>query len=186
MSTILTLTIPTDEKLHEALQERAAKQGKTVPELAREILSEAVAELIRGPVSLAISRSPLKRSARFPDFPGCPRGWRSRSGEVSPQRRAGSYPEPPAPAAPKASPCGKAWRREPLSDSGDRRRQWNREAQEIRSWRNCTFSCRFGSRVGGLTTPPSPAKSRASETPGSGSVHGPSLGRPEESGSCCH
>jgi len=44
MSTILTLTIPTDEKLHEALQERAAKQGKTVPELAREILSEAVAE----------------------------------------------------------------------------------------------------------------------------------------------
>lgn len=44
MSTRLTLTIPTDEKLHEALQERAAMQGKTVPELAREILSEAVAE----------------------------------------------------------------------------------------------------------------------------------------------
>jgi hypothetical protein len=44
MSTKLTLTIPADEKLHEALQERAAKQGKTVPELAREILSEAVAE----------------------------------------------------------------------------------------------------------------------------------------------
>jgi len=44
MSTILTLTIPTDEKLQEALQERATMQGKTVPELAREILSEAVAE----------------------------------------------------------------------------------------------------------------------------------------------
>jgi len=44
MSTTLTLTIQTDEKLHEALQERAAMQGKTVPELAREILSEAVAE----------------------------------------------------------------------------------------------------------------------------------------------
>ena len=44
MSTPLTLTIQTDEKLHEALQERAAMQGKTVPELAREILSEAVAE----------------------------------------------------------------------------------------------------------------------------------------------
>lgn len=44
MSTMLTLTIPTDEKLQEALQERAAMQGKTVPELAREILSEAMAE----------------------------------------------------------------------------------------------------------------------------------------------
>lgn len=44
MSTSLTLSVPTDEKLLEALQERAAKQGKTVPELAREILSEAVAE----------------------------------------------------------------------------------------------------------------------------------------------
>ena len=44
MSTRLTLTIPADEKLQEALQERAAKQGKTIPELAREILSEALAE----------------------------------------------------------------------------------------------------------------------------------------------
>ncbi|HYU31825.1 MAG TPA: hypothetical protein VEW48_06655 [Thermoanaerobaculia bacterium] len=43
-TTTLTLTIPTDEKLHEALQERAALQGKTVPELALEILSEAMAE----------------------------------------------------------------------------------------------------------------------------------------------
>ena len=41
---MLILTIPADEKLYEALQERAAMQGKTVPELAREILSEAVAE----------------------------------------------------------------------------------------------------------------------------------------------
>lgn len=39
-----TLTIRTDEKLREALQKRAATQGKTVSELAREILSEAVAE----------------------------------------------------------------------------------------------------------------------------------------------
>jgi len=38
------LTIPTDERLQEALQERAAKEGKTVPELAREILREAVSE----------------------------------------------------------------------------------------------------------------------------------------------
>lgn len=44
MSTMTTLTIPADRKLHEALQERATKQGKTVPELAREILSEALAE----------------------------------------------------------------------------------------------------------------------------------------------
>jgi plasmid stability protein len=44
MSTTQSLTIPTDEKLQEALQERAAKEGKTVPELAREILSEAVTE----------------------------------------------------------------------------------------------------------------------------------------------
>ena len=44
MGTTVNLTIPADEKLQEALQERAASQGKTVPELAREILSEAVAE----------------------------------------------------------------------------------------------------------------------------------------------
>jgi hypothetical protein len=44
MSSAPTLTIPADEKLQEALQERAALQGKTVPELALEILSEAVAE----------------------------------------------------------------------------------------------------------------------------------------------
>jgi len=39
-----TMTIRTDEKLREALQKRAAIQGKSVSELAREILSEAVAE----------------------------------------------------------------------------------------------------------------------------------------------
>jgi plasmid stability protein len=39
-----TLTIRTDETLREALAKRAALQGKTVSELAREILSEAVAE----------------------------------------------------------------------------------------------------------------------------------------------
>ena len=44
MSTMPSLVIPTDEKLQEALQERAAMEGKTVPELAREILREAVAE----------------------------------------------------------------------------------------------------------------------------------------------
>jgi len=39
-----TLTIRTDERLREALEERAALQGKTVSEIAREILSEAVSE----------------------------------------------------------------------------------------------------------------------------------------------
>jgi hypothetical protein len=39
-----TLTIRTDEALREALQKRAEVQGKTVSELAREILAEAVAE----------------------------------------------------------------------------------------------------------------------------------------------
>lgn len=39
-----TLTIRTDEKLREALRKRAALQGKTVSELAREILSEALEE----------------------------------------------------------------------------------------------------------------------------------------------
>lgn len=39
-----TLTIRTDEKLREALEERAAIQGKTVSDLASEILREAVAE----------------------------------------------------------------------------------------------------------------------------------------------
>jgi plasmid stability protein len=39
-----TLTIRTDEKLRDALQKRAAIQGKSVSEVAREILSEAVEE----------------------------------------------------------------------------------------------------------------------------------------------
>jgi plasmid stability protein len=39
-----TLTIRTDEKLREALRKRAAIQGKSVSEVAREILSEAVEE----------------------------------------------------------------------------------------------------------------------------------------------
>lgn len=39
-----TLTIRTDERLREALEERAAMQGKTVSEVAREILSAAVSE----------------------------------------------------------------------------------------------------------------------------------------------
>ena len=39
-----TLTIRTDEGLREALQKRAEVQGKTVSELAREILTEAVSE----------------------------------------------------------------------------------------------------------------------------------------------
>lgn len=38
------LTIPTDKKLLEALEHRAASQGKTVPEVAREILVDAVEE----------------------------------------------------------------------------------------------------------------------------------------------
>ena len=39
-----TLSVRTDEKLREALQARAALQGKTVSALAREILAEAVLE----------------------------------------------------------------------------------------------------------------------------------------------
>ena len=38
------LTIPTDRKLREALEQRAASQGKTVPEVAREILADAFEE----------------------------------------------------------------------------------------------------------------------------------------------
>ncbi len=44
MGTTLTLAIPTDEKLHEALQARALLQGRTVVDLVQEILSEALAE----------------------------------------------------------------------------------------------------------------------------------------------
>jgi plasmid stability protein len=39
-----TLTIRTDANLRQALKERAAVQGKSVSEVAREILSEALAE----------------------------------------------------------------------------------------------------------------------------------------------
>lgn len=39
-----TLTIRTDENLLDALKARAAVQGKSVSEVAREILSEALAE----------------------------------------------------------------------------------------------------------------------------------------------
>lgn len=39
-----TLTIRTDEALREALQKRAELQGKTLSEVAREILADAVAE----------------------------------------------------------------------------------------------------------------------------------------------
>ena len=44
----MILTIQADEDLHAALQERAELQGKTVSDVAREILSEAVAERPRG------------------------------------------------------------------------------------------------------------------------------------------
>ena len=39
-----TLTIRADDKLRAALQKRAVIQGKSISEVAREILSEAVAE----------------------------------------------------------------------------------------------------------------------------------------------
>jgi hypothetical protein len=39
-----TLTIRTDDELREALRRRAEVQGKTISELAREILSEALAD----------------------------------------------------------------------------------------------------------------------------------------------
>jgi len=64
-----TLTIRTDETLREALQKRAAIQGKTVSELAREILSEAVTERplaervghLRGQLDLGSGNSDLWR-----------------------------------------------------------------------------------------------------------------------------
>jgi len=39
-----TLTVRTDEELHEALKERASAQGRTVSDLVREILEEKLAE----------------------------------------------------------------------------------------------------------------------------------------------
>ena len=39
-----TLTVRTEDELHEALRARAAARGKTVSQLVREILEEAVAE----------------------------------------------------------------------------------------------------------------------------------------------
>jgi plasmid stability protein len=39
-----TLTIRTDETLREALKQRAASQGKTVSEVVREILEQALLE----------------------------------------------------------------------------------------------------------------------------------------------
>jgi len=41
---MVTLSIQADEELQAALQERAALQGKTVSDLAREILHEAIAQ----------------------------------------------------------------------------------------------------------------------------------------------
>jgi plasmid stability protein len=40
----VTITIRTDESLREALDERAAESGKSVSELVREILEEALVE----------------------------------------------------------------------------------------------------------------------------------------------
>jgi plasmid stability protein len=68
-----TLTIRTDEKLREALQKRAAIQGKSVSEVAREILSEAVEERslaeraghLRGQLNLGADTSdPWRRRLR--------------------------------------------------------------------------------------------------------------------------
>ena len=68
-----TLTIRTDEKLRTALQKRAAVQGKTVSEVAREILSEALEERplssraghLRGQLDLSLESSdPWQREIR--------------------------------------------------------------------------------------------------------------------------
>jgi plasmid stability protein len=45
----VTLTIHADEQLREALKERAAMQGKSVSELAREILAAALTQRPLGP-----------------------------------------------------------------------------------------------------------------------------------------
>ncbi len=61
-----TLTIRADDKLRAALRKRAAVQGKSVSEVAREILSEALEERplaartghLRGKLDLAQDGSP--------------------------------------------------------------------------------------------------------------------------------
>lgn len=65
------LTIPTDEHLRAALQERAELQGKTVAELAREILREAVVERPLGE-RVGHLRGQLGQEASPPDV------WRSQ------------------------------------------------------------------------------------------------------------
>ncbi|MEP7011025.1 MAG: hypothetical protein ABJC13_11940 [Acidobacteriota bacterium] len=76
MATTLTLSIPTDEKLHEALQARALLQGKTVPDLVQEILSEALQERslgerighLRGQLLLQQDSDPWREHLRKSNF----------------------------------------------------------------------------------------------------------------------
>lgn len=59
-----TLTIRTDETLREALARRAASQGKTVSEVVREILEQALAER---PLESRIGH--LRGGLRLPEEP---------------------------------------------------------------------------------------------------------------------
>ena len=76
MGTTLTLTIPTDEKLHKAFRARALLQGKTVPDLVQEILSEALQERplgerighLRGQLHLQQDSDPWREHLRKSNF----------------------------------------------------------------------------------------------------------------------
>ena len=66
-----TLTIRTDERLREALAERARAQGKTVSQIVREILQDALEER-----PLASRVGHLKGRLELPSQPDDP--WRER------------------------------------------------------------------------------------------------------------
>ena len=74
-----TLTIRTDSSLREALAKRARAQGKTVSDVVREILEEALSEH-----PLAVKTGHLKGQLDLPSEPSDPwqgqiraRNWRS-------------------------------------------------------------------------------------------------------------
>jgi plasmid stability protein len=68
---MVTLSIQADEELQAALQERATLQGKTVSDLAREILREAIAQR---PLGERVGH--LRGRLELPSAPSDP--WRSQ------------------------------------------------------------------------------------------------------------
>jgi plasmid stability protein len=73
-----TLTVRTDDGLHEALHNRAEAQGKTVSEVVREILEDALTERplasrighLKGSLALPSPKDPWRRKVKE-------RNWRS-------------------------------------------------------------------------------------------------------------